>query len=294
MMMTKLPFPTAAMLLALSSFSQAAITSYSADFNGGATSLTDPFKETADGAVTSAGMTWGATAGVGGSGGVLVTNTGQDNFFYRPGTTPDNSTSAFDFTALSAGQGFSSSADFLWSNSTATDLTSLNVGFSTARPSNALSAAPGSSSFLSGSLIRNASATTVQLRIRSDNATPFSTTFSQTASETSPGMTAGSWYRLTYQTTLNGDGTIANLLTLYSIGVDGLATPVEVTSVSGNVTNTGLLGSAAAYSAYDIRNLNSNGIDAVDNLNVTFIPEPSAMALVALGGVALAGRRRRL
>lgn len=287
-MMTRFPFPAAFCFLALSSVSQA-ITSYTADFSGSAGSLTGLFKEVADGAVTSAGMTWGATAGVGGGGGVLVTNSAADNFFYRPDPV-DNATSAFNFSALTAGQGFSSSADFLWSASNTTsdltDLTSLNMGFSTARPSNALSAAPGSSSFISGSLIRNG-ATTVQLRIRNDNATPFTTTFNQSA------LTAGNWYRLTYQATLNGDGTIANLVTLYAIGADGLATPVEVDSVSGDVTNAGLLASTESYSSYDIRNANSNGIDAIDNLNVTFIPEPSALALVALGGVALAGRRRR-
>lgn len=284
-MMTRFPFPAAAVLLALSPLSQAAITSYSADFNSGAGSLTGLFKEAVDGAVTGAGVSWGATAGVGGGGGVLVTNSAADNFFYRPDPVA-NATSAFDFSALTVSQGFSSSTDFLWSNSTSTDLTSLNMGFSTARPSNALSAAPGSSSFISGSLIRNG-ATTVQLRIRNDNATPFTTTFNQSA------LTAGNWYRLTYQATLNGDGTIANLVTLYAIGADGLATPVEVDSVSGDVTNAGLLASTESYSSYDIRNANSNGIDAIDNLNVAFIPEPSALALVALGGVALGGRRRR-
>ena len=282
--MTRSSFTVSCCFLALSSASQA-ITSYTADFSGSAGSLTGLFRESADGAVTDAGMSWGATAGVGGGGGVLVTNTAADNFFYRP-TPADNATSAFNFSALTAGQGFSSSTDFLWSNSTSTDLTSLNIGFSTARPSNALSAAPGSSSFISGSLIRNA-ATTVQLRIRSDNATPFTTTFNQSV------LTAGNWYRLTYQATLNGDGTIANLVTLYSIGADGLATPVSVNSVSGAVTNTGLLAATESYSGYDIRNVNSNGIDAIDNLSVTFVPEPSAMVLVAMGGVAMAARRRR-
>lgn len=281
----RLPFPIATLLLALPSFSQAAITSFNADFSGDAGSLTGLFREAADGAVTGAGVSWGATAGVGGGGGVLVTNSGADNFFYRPGPTPDNATSGFDFSALTVGQGFSSTADFLWSNSSSTDLTSINVGFSTARPTNALST-DVSDSFLSGSLIRNGSST-VQLRIRSNNATPFTTSFAQSA------LTAGEWYRMTYQVTLNGDGTIANLVALYSIGADGLATPVEVDSVSGNVTNAGVLASGSAFSGYDIRNTNSNGIDAIDNLGVAFVPEPSAVVMVLAGGVVMAGRRRR-
>lgn len=283
--MMRLPFPTAALLLALSPFSQAAITSYGADFNSGSGSLTDFFLRTGDN--PAAGVTWNATAGVGGGGGLLVTNGTTDNFFYRPGT-PSDATSALDFSALTVGQGFSSSVDFLWSNSSSTDLTSLNAGFSITRPNNALSAGSETASFISGSLIRNTpDPNLVQLRIRSHNATPFSKSFVQTTLE------AGEWYRMTFQATMNGDGTIANLLTLYSIGANGLATPVVVDSISGNVTNDMVADSATVYSAYDIRNVNSNGIDAVDNFNVSFIPEPSAIALVALGGVAMAGRRRR-
>jgi len=284
MMMTKLPFPAAAMFLALSSFSQAAISSYGADFNSGSGSLTGFFLRTADSAA--AGLTWDATAGVGGGGGVLVTTGATaDNFFYRP-TPANNSTSTFDFSALTTGQGFSSSVDFLWSNSTSTELTSVNAGFSTHRGSSALSAGSLTTSFISGSLIRNG-ADTVDLRIRSHTGVAFSSTLDQDT------LNAGAWYRLTYQATLNSDGTIANLVTLYSIGANGLATPVVVNSVSGNVTNDMVADSATMYSAYDIRNTNSNGIDAVDNLNVTFIPEPSALVLVALGGMAIAGRRRR-
>jgi hypothetical protein len=279
----RLPFSSTILLLALSSVSQAVITSYGADFNSGAGSLTGFFRETADGAVTDAGVSWDATAGVGGGGGVLVTNAAADNFFYRP-SPPDNATSAFDFSTLTTGQGYSSSADFLWSNSTSLNLTSINVGFSPGRASNALSGT--ADGFISGSLIRNGT-NTVQLRIRNDNVNSPTTDFNQSV------LTAGSWYRLTYQMTLNGDGTIDNLVTLYSIGADGLATPVPVNSVAANTTNPDLLASTEVFSAYDIRNLNSNGIDAVDNLNVSFIPEPSAMALAALGGLAMVARRKR-
>lgn len=284
----RLPFSSAILLLALSPISQAVITSYGADFNSGAGSLTGFFLRTGDNAA--AGVAWNATAGVGGGGGVLVTNGAADNFFYRP-SPPDNTTSAFNFSALTAGQGYSSSADFLWSNSTSTDLTSINVGFSPGRASNALSGA--TDGFISGSLIRNGS-DTVQLRIRNNNATPFTESFDQSPPDGQPStIVANNWYRLTFQMTMNANGSIDNLVTLYSIGLDGLAAPVQVSSVSGNVINPGLLASTEVFSAYDIRNVSSNGIDAVDNLNVSFIPEPSAMALAALGGVAVMARRRR-
>jgi hypothetical protein len=253
------------------------------DFNSGAASYTDNFRGASDGAVT--GFTWLANGGTGGSGGLQVTNTVAENIFYRPSPVADAS-STFDFSSLTAGTGFVSSADFRWSNSTATGLTSINVGFSGSNPSNALSGG----SYISGSLIRNGD-TNVTLRLRTGNTTVDSLAFDQSA------LTVDSWYRLVFQAQKNATtGSFSTMVSLFSIGADGTSTAVLFNNgttdvrISANLSNTALYSDEVVFGAYDVRN--NNGIDRIDNLNVTFIPEPSSAILSGIA-CALLGVRRR-
>ncbi|RYD36522.1 MAG: PEP-CTERM sorting domain-containing protein [Verrucomicrobiaceae bacterium] len=270
-------------LLAAAPISQAAITAYAADFSGDTSSFDANFRHANGGAV--AGAAWGATAGVGGGGGVGVTNNGQNNFFYRP-----DENSSFDMGSLTAGQGFRSSADFLWSAAPiAENLTVLTIGFSTGNGAGNALSANGS---LGGSIIRSADSTNLTLRIRFDNTTaPGSLSFAQST------LSPGSWYRLQVDFVKASSTTFQTMVTLYSIGADGLAAPVVLTSnsndisISRTITASALAGDATAHSVYDVRA--NDGITALDNLNVTMIPEPASAALLGLGAVVFGLGRRR-
>lgn len=276
-------FSTGLVLLISSPVSHAVITAYSADFSGDDTSLSDFFKSATNGAV--AGAAWSATGGVGGGGGVLVTNGTQNNFFYRP-----DSSSFFNLASLTTGQGYRSSADFYWSGPPiSTELTVVTMGFSTGNTASSALSANGS---LAGSLIRTAGSTDLTLRIRFDNGTaPGSLAFRQ---ET---LSPGSWYRLQFDMLKASSTTFNTMVTLYSIGADGLGTPVAVTynsadvSISGTITAASLAADVNAHSAFDVRA--NNSITALDNLNVSFIPEPASAGLLALGVAAIGLRRRK-
>ena len=275
-------------LLAAAPASHAVITAYAVDFNGGASSFIGNFLAANDNSTTS--FAWGAASGVGGGGGLDVTNAGQDNIFYRP-TPESDGTSAFNMAGLSTGQGFRNSADFRWSNTTAVDLTVINIGFSVAHSSVSAMSSVGS---MGGSVIRNGN-TDVNIRLRTGNGNVQTLAFGQSS------LTAGSWYRLTYDVVKSTTtDTFNTIVTLYSIGADGLAAPVLFNDGTKNITLAGgttaaaLYADADAFSVYDIRNVNGTGIAQVDNLSVSFlVPEPTAPALLALGGVALGLRRRR-
>jgi len=109
-------------------------------------------------------------------------------------------------------------------------------------------------------------------------------------------QSAGSWYATqgytTPDTTLNqfqGTGGSATLVTVdfstatwfaYDLGTLGVGS-TAVALPSTDLTGVGF----HVYNALD------NSVTRMDNL--TLVPEPSAMLLGALGGLALAGRRRR-
>jgi hypothetical protein len=274
---------TVAISLCLSAVCPAAITSYFADFTDSA-SLSGSFRSSSNGAV--AGAAWSATGGVGGGGGVQITNNTQNAFFYRP-----DANSFFDLSSLTTGQGYRSSSDFFWSGAPAsTDLTVITAGFTTG---NNLNNALSTNGSLAGSLIRNANSTDLTLRIRFDNTTaPGSLAFSQ---ET---LSPNSWYRLQFDMVKDSATTFSSMVTLYSIGADGLGGPVAVTfnsadvSISRTITAAALAADVDAHSAFDVRA--NNSITAVDNLRVSFIPEPASAGLFVFGLACMAARRRRV
>jgi len=265
-------------LLAAAPMSQAVITSYFSDFNSGSGTVTDYTAANGDPAVDFA---WDAAAGVGGGGGVLIGSSASNKYYL-----PDD-TSAFDFTTLPSGDGYRVTADFRWSDSTSTDLTVINIGFVPSTGSTM-----SSTTSMGGSLIRAADGSTVTLRLRTGSTNVDTMSFGQDS------LTAGNWYRLTYEVTKSGTANAFNgIVTLYSIGEDGLdaaqvfldgGTPA---SVSGSQTNATLYEDGSVISVYDVRN--TNGINAVDNLGVSYIPEPSAAAMLGLGALAFGARRRR-
>ncbi|MBX3742900.1 MAG: PEP-CTERM sorting domain-containing protein [Akkermansiaceae bacterium] len=281
--MKRSPWFGTAVFLCLSAVSSAAITSYFADFEGDSTSLTSVFAGASDAAVP--GFTWNATAGVGGGAGVLV-GSSASNKYYRPSPGAD-ATSAINLASLSSGEGFRSSADFRWSDTSATDLTVLNFGFVTTQGT-----AMSSSNSMGGSIIRTAGGSTVALRLRSGTSDVETLSFNQSL------FTAGSWYRLVYETVKTDTAnTFASVLTLYSIGADGTSTAVVMNNagnplvVSSQVGASFLYSDTAAFAAYDVRN--TNGISAMDNLRMEFIPEPSAAGLLLLGLSGVMARRTR-
>jgi|GEM_PF-4385943 hypothetical protein len=275
-------------VVALAPVAHAQITGFNVDFNGADTTYTGNFVRSGDSAVGTTGLNWSADGGVGGSGGLVVTEISGRNIFYRP-DPGDDTTSTFDLAAAAAS--FTTSIDFKWADTSATDLSVITAGFV---PANTSQTALTSSGALAGSIIRNGTST-VTLRMRNGNANANTLDFNQTA------LTAGAWYRLSYEVTKSDtEGVFDYTISLFSIGADGLSTPVlfndgeKDITISGSVSNSVLYSDENAFFAYDIRG-GSNGISHVDNFFVgSAIPEPSAFAVIAgFGALATVGLRRR-
>lgn len=280
-----------AAVVAIAPAAHAVIVDYSVNFNGSATTYTDTFGRFNDSILGTTGLNWGATAGTGGTGGLIVTETSARNVFYRPAPASD-ATSTFDMAAFTAGDTFSTTIDFLWADTTATATTLITAGFV---PANTSQTALTSSGALAGSIIRNGSST-VTLRMRNGNANANTTLdFSQSA------LTPGSWYRLSYDLTKSSTlNTFDYTVSLFSIGANGTSAPVlfndgsKDITIAGSVSNSTIYGDTNAFFAYDIRG-GTTGISHVDNFVVgSAIPEPSAFAALAgLGALAAVGLRRR-
>ncbi len=263
----------------MSPLAQAAITGFDIKFNTTtASSYTDNFKRASDD-INMAGLAWSATGGTGGGGGLTVSEQSARNLFYRP-TPASNDTSTFDIKNLAAGETFASAIDFKWANTTATTTAVITAGFV---PNNTSQGALTSAGALAGSIIRSGN-TTVTLRMRNGTTNATSLEFNQTA------LTAGNWYRLTYDLTKTDVTNFFNYtVSLYSIGASGTATPVlfndgtKNITISGSVSNSAIYTDPDAFFAYDIRG-DTTGISHVDNLVVSgvVIPEPAHAAIVLL------------
>ncbi|MFA6176021.1 MAG: PEP-CTERM sorting domain-containing protein, partial [Phycisphaerae bacterium] len=170
----------------------------------------------------------------------------------------------------------------LWSNSTARTLTVLTAGFTLTN--NSTTEVSGGNA-LAGSIIRSGNST-VTLRMRNAGANANTLAFDQST------LTAGEWYRLSYQltkaATINEFG---YTVSLFSIGADGASAPVlffdgtKSITITGTVTNSSFYGDSNAFFGYDIRN--TNGISQVDNF-VVVVPEPASASLMIIGLVMLA------
>ena len=275
---------------AVASPAVAQIVAFDVNFNSASTDFSGNFTRASDGALGS-GLAWGAAVGTGATGGLTVTETAARNLFYRPSPASD-ATSTFNTSALVVGSVFSTSIDFKWADTASTATTVITAGFV---PSNTSQTALTSAGALAGSIIRNGSST-VTLRMRNGTTDTETLTFNQSA------LTAGSWYRLSYELTRTGTANTFNYtVSLFSIGANGTSTPVifnddsKDLTIDGSVSNSAIYTDTNAFFAYDIRG-GTTGISHVDNFVVgSTIPEPSSFAFAA-GGLALglvALRRRR-
>ncbi len=259
------------------------ITNFSSDFNTGPTATALANYKQADGSTST--LNWGATAGTGGTGGVLL-GAGSINNFYRIGT--GNTQTNFDFGSLAVGGTYSTSID-LRINTSVNDLTVATFGFTTNNAAGTLTS-PGVN--VAGGIVRNNSAN-FQLRMRSDSANVADLLFAQNT------LTSNNWYQITLDLTKNATaGQFAYDLTLWSLGANGTSTPtifndgIKDIRLTGTLTNVPFYSTGVAQWAIDARNTAGNtGITALDNFNV--VPEPSTGLLMLVGLAALAGRTRK-
>lgn len=242
-------------------------TGYSIDFNGGATDLSGNFNKPYDQGPLSDYVTWGETAGVGGSGGLTVTDNTAGTIYYKD---------TFNVSSIGVGQTISSSIDFLWSNTSATSQTLVTMGFTTENAKTSVSSREQANT-LGASIIRNNS-DTVTLRLRLKNTNYETLNFDQSE------LNAGEWYQLSFTLVkTETSGVFDYAVDLFSIGEDGIGESA-FKSISGQVTNTAIYDSESAFYGYDIRSGGGTGITHIDNMTVTAIPEPATYVLFA--GVA--------
>ena len=259
-------------LAAFATSAYAQVTGFNVNLDGSANTYTENFKRwvvTSPAVDDPQGFTWGANVGTGATGGLVVDNhTNANNLYYRPsggsGQPGDNATSTFDIAGLAAGFTFNTSLDFKWSNSTATDLTLITLGFAPNRTQNSLSSA----GMLGGTIIRTPgtnSGNTVRLRMRTGTTDLAVLDFNQST------LVAGEWYRLSLDLTKTETLNIFDYtLSLYSIGANGTsnATLVSYTvgenttsaSITGTGTNSVIYSDSDAFFGYDIRDTSGNKI----------------------------------
>lgn len=107
------------------------------------------------------------------------------------------------------------------------------------------------------------------------------------------GLTVGHWHKLTvdFTNTDPGAGSVDLDVTIDNYGASGAAfvSNVITDTTTFSAINTVMTGDSAVYSAFRIpRGDNLSSLD-----NFSFVPEPGALGLLMVGGLAALARRRR-
>ena len=110
-------------------------------------------------------------------------------------------------------------------------------------------------------------------------------------------MTDGNWYRGEFTITGTGNtsttGEFGWSYNVFDLGAAGLSIPSSIASASGTSTNNYFLNSDTEPLEFSFK-VNAAASE-IDNIGITVIPEPSAVALMLLGALStlLVVRRRR-
>ena len=231
-------------------------------------------------------VTYGATAGVGGGGGLSITNTGNPSTSIIPGASASNTGFTIDlgtantvtfsmmlkYSGTLAGTsqaflGLSNGQDYSWGGNTI-----------------------GATSAVGGAVVAGIGLNT---RGGTNGASANGATGAPNAT-----LTSGNWYL--YQVDLAKPLAASNLWTvsgsLQDFGNTGLVAGAVATSYTGvtntfgTTANTGI--NAAATQTFLNFGVRNQMWTAADNFTVSTIPEPSTYATLALGALGLLGIKR--
>lgn len=148
--------------------------------------------------------------------------------------------------------------------------------------------------------------------LRSDSGVPTYTvelfgTNNSTAETGQFTLAADTWYELRLDMVLDSNTQVDLNASVFSRGVDGTSAPSlvagsEITANDLALTNGGFSG-ANIWAGFTLRNNSGNVAEGIDDffaglaadapVPAPVIPEPASLALTALGGTLLLGRRRR-
>ena len=232
-------------------------------------------------------VTYGATAGVGGSGGLLITNTNNPSTSIIPGSTANNTGFTIDLGAANTVT-FSMMLKY---SGTQGGTSQAFLGLSNGQDYNWGQNTIGATSAVGGAVVAGIGLNT---RGGTNGASANGATGAPNAT-----LTSGNWYL--YQVDLTKPVAASNLWTvsgsLQDFGVSGLVSGAVATSYTGvtnafgTTANTGI--NAAATQTFLNFGVRNQMWTAADNFSVTTIPEPSAFAMFGLGMLGLATSRRR-
>ena len=258
----------------------------------GATLFSDSFSSDSLSSYTinstgTAGVTYGATAGVGGGGGLLIANSGNPSTSIIPGAATNNTGFTID---LGAAKTVTMSMMLKYSGSLS-GTTQGFLGFSNGQDYNFGSNTVGATSAVGGAVIAGINLVT---RGGTNGGVGNGGTGAPNAT-----LTSGNWYLYQVELTkpLSGSNSWTFNGSLQDFGSNGLVAGAVATSYTGatnafgTTADTGI--NAAATQTFLNFGVRNQMWTAADNLSVTTIPEPSAFALIGLGLLGLATTRRR-
>ena len=215
---------------------------------------------------------FGATTGVGGSGGLNVNGNG---------TVAQYTPETFD---LNAGESLTVSQEGFFDaqsrTATGTGTPFIRVGL-TDTPSTGF----GSGNFVQGSILSSNDASGTFLQVQAGEDSPF-TTGSPVV------LTDDTWYRLVVDFLGTGGNDVQITANLFNIGSDGTsaATLVPGGTLTDTFTAPNIIADPTLFAGF--KTDATSGGEVLDNFSVV-IPEPASLALLGLGGLCLMGRRKR-